>query len=136
MMIRTGARLLLAALFLAAGILHLALPMPFLRIVPGWVPWPLETVIATGVCEIAGAAGLVTRRWRRAAGIGLALYSACVFPANVKHAIDDLGAGTGLPLWYHAPRLLLQPAIILWCLWAGEAILGSTPRRSPEPTDE
>ncbi len=49
----------------------------------------------------------------------LALYAVCVFPANIKHAIDDLSSGSGLPIWYHAPRLLLQPLIIWWALWAG-----------------
>ena len=50
----------------------------------------------------------------------LALYAVCVFPANIKHAIDDLSSGTGLPIWYHAPRLLLQPLIVWWALWASK----------------
>ena len=92
------------------------------RIVPDWVPYPRAVVIATGLCELAGVVGLMTPRWRGAAGWALAAYALCVWPANVKHAIHDLGTGTGLPIWYHGPRLLLQPLIIWWALWASGAV--------------
>jgi uncharacterized membrane protein len=88
------------------------------KIVPAWVPYPHAMVIATGLCELAGAIGLMTTRFRRAAGWAFATYAVCVFPANIKHAIHDLGTGTGLSLWYHGPRLLLQPVIVWWALWA------------------
>jgi uncharacterized membrane protein len=117
---RTIGRWILAALYCAAGVLHLAIPAVFARIVPAWVPQPLLVVQATGLCELAGAVGLMTRRFRQAAGLGLALYAVCVFPANVQHAVIDLGSGRGLGWWYHAPRLFLQPFIMLWALWAGE----------------
>lgn len=116
---RRIARAALALAYLAAGILHLSIPAPFIRIVPGWVPAPALVVALTGVAEIAGAAGLMLPRFRRAAAIGLALYALCVWPANFHHAVIDLGRGSGLPLAYHLPRLLLQPVIIWWALWAG-----------------
>ena len=109
---RVLARHILAALYLAAGTLHLAFPAPFLSITPDWVPWAPLVIRLTGLAEICGAIGLCIPRLRRAAGIGLALYAACVFPANIKHAIDDPG------WWYHGPRLALQPVIIWWALWA------------------
>ena len=116
---RAVARLVLALAYLAAGVLHLVLPEPFLTITPGWVPAPEQVIRLTGVVEIAGAIGLMIPRLRRAAGIGLALYAVCVFPANIKHAVDNLSTGTGLGLAYHLPRLLLQPVIVWWALWAG-----------------
>ena len=120
---RTVARWALAAAYLAAGALHLALPGPFVGIVPGWVPRPELVVGLTGLAEIAGAAGLMLPRLGRAAGIGLALYAVCVWPANFEHARQALADG-GLPLslLYHAPRLALQPAIVWWALWAGSVI--------------
>ena len=90
---RDIARLLLAALYLAAGIFHLATPDPFLLITPDWVPFPRQVILLTGLCEIAGAVGLMSRPLRRAAAIGLALYAVLVFPANVKHAIAGLPLG-------------------------------------------
>ena len=90
---------------------------------PDFVPWPREVVLFTGVCEIAGSIGLLTRRFRLLSGVMLALYALCVWPANFKHAID----GISLPpvpdtWWYHAPRLAFQP-VLIWCaLWCGGAI--------------
>jgi len=120
---RAVARAVLAAAFLAAGVLHLALPGPFLAITPGWVPWPGPVIALTGAAELAGAAGLYVPRLRRAAAIGLALYAVCVYPANIQHALDDLGRVHPLLGWaYHGPRLLFQPVIVWWALWAGEVI--------------
>ncbi|WP_293967622.1 DoxX family protein [Sphingomonas sp.] len=112
-------RALLSAAYGAAGILHVTRADIFLRIMPPWVPFPRETVIATGLCEMAGAIGLMIPRTRRLAGVMLALYALCVWPANVQHAINDLGTDTGLGWWYHVPRLLAQPLIIWWALHAG-----------------
>jgi uncharacterized membrane protein len=106
----------LSALYAAAGILHILLPAPFLTIMPDWVPAPHFTIFATGLCEIAGAVGLQVPRWRKAAGLGLALYAVAVFPANIKHAMLDLGTGTGLGWWYHIPRFALQP-LLVWAAW-------------------
>jgi uncharacterized membrane protein len=113
------ARWLLVAAYLYVGAVHIIRPGFFLPIVPHWVPIPRATVIATGVCEIAGAVGLLFPRTRWLAGVMLALYALCVWPANVQHAINDLGSGTGLGWWYHAPRLLAQPLIIWWALYVG-----------------
>lgn len=115
-----GLRFGLSVFYSAAGILHLAWPEPFLTITPGWVPYP-ETVIAlTGICELLGAIGLWLPATVRAAGLGLALYAICVYPANVKHAMDGLGAAdAGLLAWaYHVPRLALQPVLIWLPLYA------------------
>ncbi|WP_420006882.1 DoxX family protein [Tsuneonella aeria] len=75
-LIRGLLRTLLALFYGAAGILHLVAPDPFLAIMPRWVPAPPTVVMATGVAELAGAAGLLqpwSRRLRYAAGVGLAL---------------------------------------------------------------
>jgi len=120
---QTAARWLFAIVYLAAGVLHLAIPDTFLAITPAWVPWPRQVVMATGVCELAGAVGLLTANLRRAAGVALALYAVCVFPANIKHAIDDLAAAQPqLGWWYHAPRLALQPVLVWGALFAGGVV--------------
>jgi uncharacterized membrane protein len=113
----------MAAFYLAAGIVHLVVPEAFLPIVPGWVPLPHEIVLATGVCEIAGSVALMTRPLRRLAGVMLALYAVCVFPANIKHAVQAIH----LPpvpdgWWYHAPRLALQPVLVWWALFCAGVI--------------
>ena len=114
-------RLLLALAYFIAGVAHIRSPGGFLQITPDWVPWPTAVIFATGVCEIAGALALAfIPRLRRAAGIALALYAVCVFPANINHALHDIAiGGRHLSWWYHGPRLLFQPVIVWWALWAG-----------------
>lgn len=119
---RRIARFGLILFYAFAGVGHLVFTDAMVRIVPGWVPQPRLVVLATGVAELAGAAALLSVRTRRAAGWALAAYALCVWPANVQHAIIDLGSGRGLPLAYHAPRLMLQPLIIWWALWASGAV--------------
>lgn len=129
-MIRRMSRWVLAIAYLVAGVLHLAVPDVLLSIMPDWVPAPRTVILLTGLCEILGAIGLLTRKLRRAAGIGLALYAVCVFPANIKHAIDDLsGLQAGLGWWYHVPRLALQPVLVWWALHAG-GVVDRWPRNS------
>lgn len=114
---------MLALIYFIAGVIHIKSPGGFVAITPAWVPWPEQVVLLTGICEIAGAIGLLTRRFRVAAGIGLALYALCVWPANFNHAINDIAiGGTRLSWWYHGPRLALQPVIIWWALWASGAV--------------
>lgn len=117
---RTIARTVLALAYFAVGVVHLKSPGGFLPIMPAWVPFPHEVVLATGVAEIAGAIGLMIPRLRRAAAWGLAAYAVCVFPANIKHAVDGVAIGGQVLGWaYHGPRLLAQPVIVWWALWAG-----------------
>jgi uncharacterized membrane protein len=122
-----GARLIMrwimAVFYMLAGIAHLTLTDKFLPIVPDWVPYPRTVVLLTGICEIAGSIALSGTRLRRTAGIMLALYAVCVFPANVKHALDDVH----LPpvpdsWWYHGPRLALQPVLVWWALFCAGVI--------------
>ena len=120
-----GLRWLLGLFYAVAGFFHLTAPDPFLRIVPTWVPAPEEVVWATGVAELAGALGLVqpvSPRLRKFAGIGLALYALCVWPANGHHMMMDMARPDGgWGLAYHLPRMLAQPLIAWAALWAGEA---------------
>ncbi|MDI1295328.1 MAG: DoxX family protein [bacterium] len=117
------ARWVLALAYLIAGIAHLTRPAGFIAITPHWVPWPTTVIALTGVAELAGAIGLMIPPLRKAAGIGLALYALCVWPANINHALNDIPlGGTHLSWWYHGPRLALQPVIIWWALWASHVV--------------
>lgn len=113
----------LALAYAGVGLVHLVTPEMLLPIVPGWVPFPRPVILLTGLCEIAGALGLLLPRTRRLAGTMLALYAVCVFPANIKHAVE----GVDLPplptsWWYHGPRLAFQPAFVWWALFAAGVV--------------
>ena len=124
-MIRTLLRWLLAIFYGVAGYYHIAAPEPFLSIMPDWVPAAEQVVLLTGIAEIAGAIGLVQPffpRLRVAAGIGLALYALCVWPANIEHMAMYLrGEIDGPGMGYHAPRMVAQPVLIWLALWVGGA---------------
>jgi uncharacterized membrane protein len=127
---RAVMRWLLAAFFVAAGAAHLAAPGELLKITPDWVPFGPQLIFVTGLCEFAGALALVTRPLRTWAGIALAVYAVCVWPANFKHAFD----GVDIPhisssWWYHAPRLALQPVIAWWALFCAGVIDWPVSRR-------
>jgi uncharacterized membrane protein len=121
--VRAVMRWIMTAFYLAAGIAHLTLTDKFLLIVPDWVPFPREVVLATGLCEIAGSIALASPRLRRLAGIMLALYAVCVFPANIKHAIETIHLPPVPDSWlYHGPRLALQPVLVWWALFCAGVI--------------
>jgi uncharacterized membrane protein len=120
---REGLRWLLVLAYLVTGAIHFRWPGIFLPIMPDWVPWPHGVILATGACEIAGAIALATRRLRWVAGVMLALYAVCVYPANIKHAFEPVAlSAVRLGWWYHAPRLALQPVIVWWALYAGQVV--------------
>ncbi|WP_369166545.1 DoxX family protein [Streptomyces sp. R28] len=106
--------LLLAGLLATAGVAHLAAPRQFDATVPRALPGtPRTWTYASGVAELALAAGVALPRTRKAAALATAAFFVGVFPANVKMAVD----------WRHRPapqraaaigRLPLQIPLVLW----------------------
>ena len=121
--VRAVMRWILAAFYAAAGIAHLWAPDTLLAITPSWVPFAPQVILVTGLCEIAGAIALVTTPMRRWAGIGLAVYAICVWPANFKHAFEGIELPHIANSWlYHGPRLAFQPVLVWWALFSSEII--------------
>jgi uncharacterized membrane protein len=102
--------------FAVGGVAHFAATSLEMSIVPPYIPWPRATVWASGVFELAGAAGLLFPPTRRISGWGLFLLTLAVTPANIymlqRHDLFPV------PLWILVVRLPLQVALlalILWC---------------------
>jgi len=91
----------MAASFLIAGTMHLTDPSRLIEMMPPWLHWHRELVYLSGFFEILGAIGLLIRRTRRLAGIGLAALLLAVFPANLHVALSGISV-RGLPdaNWY------------------------------------
>ncbi|RYE42224.1 MAG: hypothetical protein EOP24_33595 [Hyphomicrobiales bacterium] len=103
--------------FFVGSVGHFVLTDLELRMVPPWVPWPREAVLATGVLELLGALGILWRPVRRAAGWGLVLLTIAVTPANVfmlQHAADF----PRVPHWVLVARLPLQAALLALIIWS------------------
>jgi uncharacterized membrane protein len=86
------------------------------RMMPVSFPWPLALVYFTGLCEIAGAVGLMLPLTRRVAGFALIAFFMAVFPANVRAARSGLTL-CGKPataLWLRAPMQFLFIFLAWW----------------------
>jgi uncharacterized membrane protein len=101
----------LAALFATSGALHLVRPERFERIVPKSLPARRVLVHASGIVELACAAGLLHPRTRRAAGWTSAGLLVAVFPANISMALQARCSGSPYRLATIA-RLPLQLPMI------------------------
>lgn len=120
---RNPARILAAVSFAAVGLLHFTQAATFVAIMPPYVHEALHlpAVYISGLAEIAGGIGLLVPQLRRAAGWGLLLLLAAVFPANIHMAVDGVGL-PGMPvnqtlLWV---RLPLQIVMAAWVWWVAE----------------
>lgn len=89
-----------------------------IRMVPPAIPNPGLMVTLTGVCEIAGAVGLLIPRTRRAASIALILFFLAVLPANI-HAAQTGVTIRGVAVTPLLPRVALQVLFIVLVWWAG-----------------
>ena len=119
------ARIVTAVVFVAIGITHFVPTV--VRTMAAMVPRafhgrpfsPVGWVWVTGVAEIAGGLGLLFEPTRAAAGIALAVFLVCVFPANAYAAQHrDRFGPVAVPFW---PRLAMQFALIALVLWVGLA---------------
>jgi uncharacterized membrane protein len=104
------ARALTGAAFLVTGALHFAKPRAYEAIMPDYLPAHRELVLASGVAEILGGAGLLADRTVRPAGWWLIATLVAIFPANVHMALHA-ERYRRVPRWALWLRLPLQAAI-------------------------
>ena len=114
----TPKRLGLAFVFLwffLGGVAHFAATDLEMSIVPPYVPWPRAAVWVSGVFELLGAAGLLYRPTRRAAGLGLFALTIAVTPANLfMLQRPDL---FHVPYWALVLRMPVQVALLALIYW-------------------
>jgi uncharacterized membrane protein len=109
--LRAASPFLLAGVFVVAGVTHFLAPKPYESIVPAPFP-PRETVYASGVVELALAAGLTVRRTRSRTALVSALFLLAGWPANIKMALDG-GRFGGAPVAVPWLRVPLQIPLLL-----------------------
>jgi uncharacterized membrane protein len=108
-------RMLLAGFLLFMGVLHFAMPKPFDKIIPKWVPGnPRMWTYLSGVAEFGSGALLTMPRTKRLGAWCAAATLVAVYPANVQMSIDSPPTnpyGVGLLL-----RLPMQFPMIAWAV--------------------
>ena len=121
---RTVARYLLGAALTYAGVGHFTFSrLAFQAQVPPWLPLdPDFVVLASGAVEITLGLGLIfIARYRRQIGWITAFFFLAVFPGNISQYLtqtDAFGLNTDEA---RAIRLLFQPLLMIWALWATAA---------------
>jgi uncharacterized membrane protein len=122
--VRHAARYLLGAALIYAGVGHFTFSrLAFQAQVPPWLPLdPDFVVLASGAVEIAIGLGLIfVVRYRKQIGWLTAAFFLAVFPGNISQYLtqtDAFGLNTDEA---RAIRLLFQPLLIIWALWATAA---------------
>ena len=126
------ARWALAALFVAAGVAHFAMPDVYARAVPPYLPWPRELVLVSGAFELLGGIGLLIPRLRVASAWGLIALLVAVFPANVHMALhpEEFPRFPPAVLWALLP---LQAVFVAWAYWFTKRPAGQDKTR-PSPS--
>jgi uncharacterized membrane protein len=111
-------RVVLAISIIVVEVLHFVRSDPFVKIVPPYLPYPLELVYISGFFEILGGVGLLVPPVSQAAAWGLILLFIAVFPANINMAVNNIDlpgiADSSLLRW---GRLPLQAVLIAWAGW-------------------
>jgi len=114
----------LAAFFTFAGVMHFVIPRRYEATMPPYLPYHRESVLVSGIAEIAGAAMVASPATRPLARWWLLGLLAAVFPANVHMAVNpDQVKGLDdnrIPRWLLWARLPLQPLCMLWVWRATE----------------
>ena len=109
-------RLVAATPLFVSGTLHLLRPQIFVALLPPPFPPAPWLIVATGVPELLGAAGLFVPGWRRAASVALAVFLVVIFPANIYVAGRSVA---GLPMPSVSMRWAMQAGYMLLVLVAG-----------------
>ncbi|MGW1773424.1 DoxX family protein [Streptomyces sp. NPDC002104] len=116
--------LLLAGLLAGAAVAHATVPQKFDATVPRSLPGsPRQWTYASGVAELALAAGVAHPRTRRAAALATAAFFVGVFPANVKMAVDARHGSPAVRAMTLG-RLPLQVPLVLWARKVGRNAAG------------
>lgn len=116
-MIRTpsAGRLLMGALYIAAGTLHFLITRRYVAVMPSYLPVPRALVLISGAAEIAGGLGVLAPgpAIRRSAAWGLVALLIAVMPANINMAAHSEQFAT-IPEWMLWARVPLQIPLIYW----------------------
>lgn len=102
--------------FCIGGLAHFLATEAEMRVVPPYLPWPRAAVLVSGAFELLGAAGLLWRPTRRAAGLGLFALTVAVTPVHVY--MLQAAELFAVPYWALVARLPLQVALLVLIAWS------------------
>ena len=98
--------------FILAGIGHFVMPDFYLKIMPGYLPFPLILIYLSGFAEIVAGTLLILQKCRRIGAWLIIALLIAVFPANVQMVFNEFDKG-GL-LFYAAIARLPFQFLMIW----------------------
>jgi uncharacterized membrane protein len=118
--LKTVGRLALGLFLIFASIEHFISADEFLAQVPPWMPAPELVVLVSGVVELCLGIALIffPRKWRPIVGCVTAAFFVIIFPGNLWQYFEGRDAFGLDSDSARLVRLLFQPVLVLWALWA------------------
>ena len=111
-------RIAMAAMLLLTASGHFLFVKGMTAMIPDFIPFKKEMVLATGIIEIAAAIGLLISEIQHLTAWLLILFFILILPANINAAIKGIDYQKGTPdgpglnyLWFRVP---LQLFFIAW----------------------
>ncbi len=122
-MLRTIARFALGLFLIFASFGHFFSADEFLAQVPPWMPAPELVVLLSGVVELLLGCALIfsPKKWVPIIGWVTAAFFLIIFPGNLWQYFEGRDAFGLDSDTARLVRLLFQPVLIIWALWATRA---------------
>ncbi|WP_017259681.1 DoxX family protein [Pedobacter arcticus] len=105
--------ILMACIYISAGINHLVNPKFYLQIMPSYLPIHLQLVYLSGLAEIIAGALLLSKQTRKIGAWCIIVLLIAVFPANIQMSIDQYNVN-GWLFYLSLIRLPFQFLLIYW----------------------
>lgn len=105
--------LVMCHVYVGAGINHFVNPAFYLGIMPWWMPYHLELVYLSGLCEIVLGFGVLPLRTRKVASLLIIAMLVGFLSVHIQMLFDTFATG-GWLFWVALLRLPLQFVLIRW----------------------
>ena len=104
---------LMGAAYVLAGINHFAHTDFYLKMLTGFLPYPVALNVISGAAEIILGIGVMIPKTRKISAWGIILLLVAIFPANINMALHWQDWGQSI-----APFLIRLPIQFLLLWWA------------------
>lgn len=105
--------LIMTIVYVGAGINHFVNPQFYVNIMPWYLPYPLELIYISGICEIILGFGMLPLKTRKPVSLLIIAMLVVFTIVHVQMLIDTFHTG-GLTFWIAVFRLPLQYVLIRW----------------------
>ncbi len=105
--------LVMCLVYVSAGINHFLNPAFYLKIMPSYLPYHLELIYISGVCEVLLGLRVLPLKTRKISSLFIIAMLSLFLVLHVQMLIDTYAAG-GLLFWIAVFRLPLQLVLIRW----------------------